>query len=297
MRYAVMPHRPGFHSAPKVPIQLSLIFPIEDGRMQGAVVSSARAPAVHRPSRALLRPTDGSAVRILVVDRQPLVSEMISMALQCDGAHVVTVRDGASAVASIRCSHFDLAIISSRLRDVGGRRLLSTLRDQLPSMPLLLLTDSRRRPHGDFVAAVDASWLTKPFSTEEVVHRVRLMLRDNGFTLCHDVAQLTVDDLVLDEHCRQVIRGGEVIQLPPRQFDLLRFFMRNEHCVLTKRQILGRVWPYDFAGHPNVVQTYVSYLRKNVDAGRTPLIHTVRRWGYILKSAEVQPDSQYLLMP
>ncbi len=126
-------------------------------------------------------------------------------------------------------------------------------------------------------------YVTKPFSLEEVVARLRALLRRSGAAAAQSSAMLSVGDLTLDEDSHEVARGGTEITLTATEFELLRYLMRNPRRVLTKAQILDRVWNYDFGGQANVVELYISYLRKKVDAGREPMIHTMRGAGYVLK--------------
>ncbi len=129
-------------------------------------------------------------------------------------------------------------------------------------------------------------YVTKPFSIEEVVLRLRALLRRTGVTTEDSGAQIVVGDLVLDEDSHEVTRGGgEPISLTSTEFELLRFLMRNPKRVLSKAQILDRVWSYDFGGRSNIVELYISYLRKKIDSGRDPMIHTLRGAGYVLKPA------------
>ena len=127
--------------------------------------------------------------------------------------------------------------------------------------------------------------MTKPFSPEEVVARLRALLRRAGATAIRSSGELVVGDLVMDEDGREVTRAGTPVTLTATEFELLRFLMRNPRQVLSKAQILDRVWSYDFGGQANVVELYISYLRKKIDAGREPMIHTVRGVGYVLRPA------------
>jgi two-component system, OmpR family, response regulator len=141
----------------------------------------------------------------------------------------------------------------------------------------------------DRVAGLTAGgddYVTKPFSLEEVIARLRALMRRAGATDRRESARLTVGDLTLDEDSHEVFRGEEEIHLTATEFELLRFLMRNPRRVLSKPQILDRVWNYDFGGQANVVELYISYLRKKVDAGRAPMIHTMRGAGYVLKPAD-----------
>ena len=153
-----------------------------------------------------------------------------------------------------------------------------------PDVPVVFLT--ARDAVEDRVAGLTAGgddYVTKPFSLEEVVARLRGLMRRAGAQQAATSSVLTVGDLTLDEDSHEVFRAGEEISLTATEFELLRFLMRNPRRVLSKAQILDRVWNYDFGGQANVVELYISYLRKKVDAGREPMIHTLRGAGYVLK--------------
>ena len=141
----------------------------------------------------------------------------------------------------------------------------------------------------DRIAGITAGaddYVTKPFSLEEVVVRVRGMLRRVGTAVARTDAVVVVGDLSLDEDSREVTRGGDAVDLTATEFEVLRYLMRNPRRVLSKAQILERVWHYDFGGQTNVVELYISYVRRKIDAGRAPMIHTVRGVGYVLKPAD-----------
>ena len=133
------------------------------------------------------------------------------------------------------------------------------------------------------ITAGGDDYVTKPFSLEEVVARLRGLLRRAGMARASSGIEIAVADLSMDEDAREVRRGGDLIDLTATEFELLRFLLRNPRRVLSKAQILDRVWSYDFGGQAHVVELYISYLRKKIDAGREPLIHTVRGVGYVLK--------------
>ena len=139
----------------------------------------------------------------------------------------------------------------------------------------------------DRIAGITAGgddYVTKPFSLEEVLARLRGLLRRAGMAREPGDDRLVVGDLVMDEQAREVTRGGVAVELSRTEFELLRFLMRNPRRVLSKAQILDRVWSYDFGGRAHVVELYISYLRKKIDAGQAPLIHTERGVGYVLKA-------------
>jgi two-component system OmpR family response regulator len=166
--------------------------------------------------------------------------------------------------------------------------VLRRVRAELSHVCVLFLT--ARDAVEDRVAGITAGgddYVTKPFSLEEVLARLRGLLRRAGIARSRGETELVVGDLTMDEDAREVRRGGELIELTATEFELLRFLMRNPRRVLSKAQILDRVWNYDFGGQAHVVELYVSYLRKKIDAGREPLIHTVRGVGYVLKPASL----------
>src|ERR1700721_329874 len=193
---------------------------------------------------------DGTQVRVLVVDDEPSLAELLSSVLRYEGWSVRTAGSGTEAIKS-------------------GREFRPA-RDAVE----------------DRVAGLTAGgddYVTKPFSLEEVLARLRGLLRRANLAKTSSEGALTVADLTMDEDAREVRRGGELVELTATAFELLRFPMRNPRRVRSKAQILDRVWNYDFGGQAHVVELYISYLRKKIDAGREPLIHTVRGVGYVLK--------------
>jgi len=203
----------------------------------------------------MLRP-DGSPVRVLVVDDEAALSELLSMALRYEGWEVRSAGDGAGAVRSARDFRPDAVVLDVMLPDMDG------------------------------LTAGGDDYVTKPFSLEEVVARLRGLIRRSGAATVRSESLLAVGDLTLDEDSHEVSRAGQSIHLTATEFELLRFLMRNPRRVLSKAQILDRVWSYDFGGQANVVELYVSYLRKKIDAGRAPMIHTRRGAGYLIKPGE-----------
>ena len=234
----------------------------------------------------MLRP-DGSPVRVLVVDDEAALSELLSMALRYEGWEVCSAGDGAGAVRSARDFRPDAVVLDVMLPDMDGLAVLGRLRRELPEVPVLFLT--ARDSVEDRIAGLTAGgddYVTKPFSLEEVVARLRGLIRRSGTATVRSESLLAVGDLTLDEDSHEVNRGGKSIHLTATEFELLRFLMRNPRRVLSKAQILDRVWSYDFGGQANVVELYVSYLRKKIDAGRAPMIHTRRGAGYLIKPGE-----------
>jgi two-component system OmpR family response regulator len=229
---------------------------------------------------------DGNPINVLVVDDESVLAEMVSMALRYEGWSISTAGDGSSAIAAARTQRPDVVVLDVMLPDMSGLDVLHKLREENPQLPVLLLT--AKDAVEDRIAGLTAGgddYVTKPFSIEEVVLRLRALLRRTGVTTVDSGAQLVVGDLVLDEDSHEVTRAGEPISLTSTEFELLRFMMRNSKRVLSKAQILDRVWSYDFGGRSNIVELYISYLRKKIDNGREPMIHTLRGAGYVLKPA------------
>jgi two-component system OmpR family response regulator len=222
--------------------------------------------------RPALRRPDGTPIRALVVDDEPALTDLLSMALRYEGWEVRTAADGAHAVTAARQFRPDVILLDVMLDDHDVPVVFLTAKDAVED-----------RVAGLTVGADD--YVVKPFSLEEVVARLRALLRRSGATAIRSSGELVVGDLVMDEDGREVTRAGAPITLTATEFELLRFFMRNPRQVLSKAQILDRVWSYDFGGQANVVELYVSYLRKKIDAGRAPMIHTVRGVGYVLRPA------------
>jgi len=240
------------------------------------------------PGRAVesanLRRADGSPVRVLVVDDESTLSELLSMALRYEGWDVRAAADGLSAVRAAREFRPDAVVLDVMLPDIDGLEVLRRLRAETPLVPVLFLT--ARDAVEDRIAGITAGgddYVTKPFSLEEVVARLRGLLRRTGAGAAQGNSLLAVGDLTMDEDAREVRRADDMVDLTTTEFELLRYLMRNPRKVLSKAQILDRVWNYDFGGQANVVELYISYLRKKVDSGREPMIHTVRGAGYVLK--------------
>jgi two-component system OmpR family response regulator len=254
---------------------------IEPPTVAGGVV---RLPA---PVRA-----DGSPLRVLVVDDERSLADVLASVLRMDGWAVRVADTGAAAVRVAREFGPDAVVLDMMLPDFDGLEVLRRIRADDGRVYVLFLT--ARDAVEDRVAGLTAGgddYVTKPFSLEEVLARLRGMLRRAGMVPAADAGQsrLEVGDLTMDEDAREVHRAGRRIELTATEFELLRFLMRNPRRVLSKAQILDRVWHYDFGGRAHVVELYISYLRKKVDAGREPLIHTVRGAGYVLRPPAAAP--------
>ncbi len=242
------------------------------------LASASAQPSLSRP--------DGSPVRVLVVDDEANLTELLRMALRYEGWEVRTADTGLSAVRAAKDFAPDAVVLDMMLPDFDGMEVLRRMRIEDPNVPVLFLT--ARDAVEDRVAGLTAGgddYVTKPFSLEEVVARLRALMRRTAVTANDASSVLVVGDLTLDEDSHEVTRGGTEIRLTATEFELLRYLMRNPKRVLSKAQILDRVWNYDFGGQANVVELYISYLRKKIDAGRDPMIHTMRGVGYVLKPA------------
>ena len=234
-----------------------------------------------------LRRPDGSPLRILAVDDEQMLTDLLAMALRMEGWEVRTASSGMEALQVAREFEPDALVLDIMMPDLDGMSVLKRLRESGNLVPVLFLT--AKDAVGDRVAGLTAGgddYVTKPFSLEEVVARLRVLLRRAGARQEREEAVLVVGDLVLDEDAHDVVRAGTPVHLTATEFELLRFLMRNARRVVSKAQILDRVWSYDFGGKSSVVELYISYLRKKIDAGRTPLLHTVRGVGYMIKAPQ-----------
>jgi len=231
---------------------------------------------------------DGTPPRVLVVDDEHNLTELLSMALRYEGWEVRSAGTGMAAVRAAREFEPDAVALDMMLPDMDGLEVLRRMREHNDRLPVLFLT--ARDAVEDRIAGLTAGgddYVTKPFSLEEVVARLRALMRRTVLVATEeDDSRLVVGDLTLDEDSHEVTRAGAQIQLTATEFELLRYLMRNPKRVLSKAQILDRVWNYDFGGQANVVELYISYLRKKIDAGRDPMIHTMRGVGYVLKPTD-----------
>jgi two-component system OmpR family response regulator len=227
---------------------------------------------------------DTTTTRILVVDDEPSITELVSMALRYEGFETAVAFAGRDALATTASFHPHLIVLDIMLPDIDGFEVARRLANERARVPILFLTarDTREdKVRGLTIGGDD--YVTKPFSVEELIARIRAILRRTAGAV-HDEGRLAFADLELDEDTREVTRGGRLIELTPTEFKLLHYLMLNPRRVLTKAQIMDRVWEYDFGGRANVVETYISYLRKKIDQGDDPpLIHTVRGVGYSLR--------------
>ena len=235
-----------------------------------------------------VREASESPIRALVVDDEESIVQLIAMALRYEGWEVATAHTSEEALATSETFKPDVAVFDIMLPDMDGLQLLTRVRAAGALYPVLFLTalDAVEDRVAGLTAGGD-DYVVKPFSLEELLARLRgLVRRSRMNAAANATAVLQVGDLTLNEDSYEVERAGELITLTSTEFELLRYLMRNEGRVLSKSQILDRVWAYDFSGKSTVVELYISYLRKKIDAGRAPMINTVRGAGYMLKAAK-----------
>ena len=225
--------------------------------------------------------------KLLVVDDEPNIRELLSTSLRFAGFEVIAAANGREALEAAETHNPDLAVLDVMLPDMDGFTVTRKLRATGRFFPVVFLTardDTEDKVTGLTVGGDD--YVTKPFSLDEVVARIRAVLRRTA-PAEDDDATLVVDDLELDDDAHEVRRGGEVVDLSPTEFKLLRYLMMNPNRVLSKAQILDHVWEYDFNGDASIVESYISYLRRKIDVEDRPkMIHTKRGVGYLLRTAD-----------
>ena len=225
--------------------------------------------------------TTGLRQRVLVVDDEPSIVDAVATALRYEDYDVEEATTGREALSAIARFEPDLVVLDWMLPDIEGIEVGRRLRAQGYKTAILFLTAKDATENKvEALRAGGDDYVTKPFSLAEIVARVQAILRRSASALPGDVLRFA--DLVLDEERHEVHRGEELVSLTGTEFALLRFFMLNPRRVLSKSQILQNVWKYDFGGNSNVVETYVSYLRRKLDSVGPPLIRTVRQAGYML---------------
>ncbi|MFF1610408.1 response regulator transcription factor [Amycolatopsis sp. NPDC058278] len=223
--------------------------------------------------------------RLLVVDDEPTVRELLSAALRFAGFRVTSAATAREAVAAATAEPPDLVLLDVMLPDMDGFEVVRRLRERHPGhgapVPVLFLTARDRQSDKVTGLSLGADdYVTKPFDLAELIARIRAILRR---TAGHPVGALTVGTLALDAEGHQVTRAGQAIRLSATEFRLLRYLMENAGRVVSKGQILDRVWRDDFGGDAGIVDTYISYLRRKVDTAEPKLIHTVHGVGYVLR--------------
>jgi two-component system OmpR family response regulator len=221
--------------------------------------------------------------RVLVVDDEPNIVDVISMALRYEGFEVASAGTGAEALSAVRDHRPHVMLLDVMLPDMEGFDVARRLGAERARVPIIFLTArdaTEDRVRGLTVGGDD--YVTKPFSLEELIARVRALLRRSGAAEAGS-SVLTFADVELDDDAHEVTRAGELIELTPTEYRLLRYLMLNPRRVLSRAQLLEHVWDYDFGGDARVLETYVSYLRRKLDEHGPPLIHTVRGVGYVMR--------------
>ncbi|MDO5700436.1 MAG: response regulator transcription factor [Bowdeniella nasicola] len=230
-----------------------------------------------------------SKPRLLVVDDEPNILDLLAASLKFAGFDVSSAADGNSALHAAKTQTFDLIVLDVMLPDMDGFTVMRRLRSARIDVPVVFLT--ARDDVADKLTGLTEGgddYVTKPFSLEEVVARINAVLRRTRPVLDDD-ARLTYADLVLNDDTHEVHRGERLVDLSPTEFKLLRYLMVNAERVVSKAQILDHVWEYDFMGDANIVESYISYLRRKVEEeGRPTLIHTRRGVGYMLRDESDQ---------
>jgi two-component system OmpR family response regulator len=223
--------------------------------------------------------------KLLVVDDEPNIVELLAASLRYAGFEVATARNGHDALRTAREFRPDVLLLDVMMPGIDGFEVVRRLRSEGARCPVLFLT--ARDATEDKVTGLTLGgddYVTKPFSLEEVIARIRALLRRTAAGASQpEPARLSFADIELDDDTHEVWKAGEPVALSPTEFKLLRFFLQNPGRVLSKMQILDHVWHYDFGGEVNVVESYVSYLRRKADTTEPRLLHTLRGVGYVLR--------------
>jgi two-component system OmpR family response regulator len=230
-------------------------------------------------------PTLEASHRVLVVDDEPNIVDVVTMALRYQGFTVESAGTGRDALAAVASFKPHLIVLDVMLPDTTGFEVAKRLGAQQARVPIIFLT--ARDATDDKVRGLTLGgddYVTKPFSLEELVARIRTILRRAGLAESES-SRLVFEDVELDDDAHEVMRNGEAVDLTATEYRLLRYFMLNPRRALTRTQLLEHVWDYDFGGDARVLETYVSYLRKKLDAHGPSLIHTVRGVGYALRQS------------
>ena len=233
-----------------------------------------------------MAPTESkTSHRVLVVDDEKSISDLIATSLRFVGFDVRTAATGSEALTVAEEFKPQAVVLDVMLPDLDGFEVCRQLRSEGLNIGVLFLT--AKDGMEDKVAGLTIGgddYMTKPFSLEELVARLRALLRRIGVVeIDTDDEKIRFADLELNEATHEVHRGGQLLEMSPTEFQLLRYLLINADRVVSKSQILDHVWQYDFRGDAGIVETYISYLRKMIDAFDPPLIHTVRGVGYRLR--------------
>lgn len=228
--------------------------------------------------------TNAGEARLLVVDDEPNIRELLAASLRYAGFDVVVAADGSEALRAAAAQDPDVVLLDVMMPGLDGFEVVRRMRSEGREVPVLFLTarDSTQDKVTGLTLGGD-DFVTKPFSLEEVIARIRALLRRAGKVMLTESERLSFGDIEMDEDAHEVLKAGKPVNLSPTEFKLLRYFLSNPNRVLSKAQILDHVWHYDFNGDANVVESYVSYLRRKVDTTEPRLLHTVRGVGYALR--------------
>jgi two-component system OmpR family response regulator len=221
--------------------------------------------------------------RLLVVDDEPVILELLAGALRFAGFDVLTAATGAEALRAAAAGRPDLILLDVMMPGCNGFEVIRRIHDSGPRIPVIFLT-ARDTPR-DRVAGLSLGgddYITKPFSLDEMLARISAVLRRSTGE-AEPASRLAIADLELDQDSHQVWRAGTEVTLAPREFKLLRYLMTNAGRVLSREQILDHVWDYNFTGDSNIIESYISTLRRKVDTAEPHLIHTIRSIGYVLR--------------
>jgi two-component system OmpR family response regulator len=263
------------HTTTQTTMQPSTVQPTGQQWKDAQMTGAQRAGVVAQPE-----------ARLLVVDDEPNILELLATSLRFAGFEVTTATNGREALTAARKTRPDLVVLDVMMPDMDGFAVVRRMRGEGATVPVLFLT--ARDATEDKVAGLTVGgddYVTKPFSLEEIIARIRAVLRRAVGRQTGDVdpSRLVFADIELDDDTHEVWKSGEVVPLSPTEFKLLRYFMQNAGRVLSKAQILDHVWHYDFGGDANVVESYVSYLRRKLDTSDPRLLHTLRGVGYVLR--------------
>ena len=226
---------------------------------------------------------ESGAPRILVVDDEPNIAELLSAALTLEGYQVGVAATGAEAIEQVRSFRPNLVMLDVMLPDFDGTEVCRRLRNQGEQVPIVFLTARdtiREKVEG---LSMGDDYVTKPFSIEELMARIGAILRRAGEVAAADTSTLRFADLSMNIDTHEVWRDEQPVELTATEFNLLRYLLENARRVISKSELLDNVWGFEFRGEPNIVETYISYLRKKIDDREPALIHTIRRVGYTLR--------------
>jgi len=226
---------------------------------------------------------EAPAARILVVDDEPNIAELLSAALSFEGYQVGVAATGAEALEQVRTFRPHLVMLDVMLPDFDGNEVCRRMRNQGEQMPIVFLTARDTTQDKVEGLSMGDDYVTKPFSVEELMARIGAILRRSGEVAAADLSTLQFADLTMNIDTHEVWRDDQLIDLTATEFNLLHYLLENARRVISKSELLDNVWGFDFRGDPNIVETYISYLRKKIDLTEPALIHTMRRVGYTLR--------------